>query len=54
MLQKLINSFIHQPMWWDVIIPLVLIAIFCAILYWEGLYGHISRAIKKLKDIKAQ
>ena len=52
MFQKIINAFIHLPMLWDVIIPLVIIALFCGVLYWEALYGHANRIIRKIRGVK--
>jgi hypothetical protein len=54
MFQKLINTFIHLPMVWDVIIPLAIIGLLCSILFWEGLYGHASRFIKKIRGIQPE
>jgi len=39
-------------MLWDVIIPLVIIALFCAVLFREGLYGHANRIVKKIRGVK--
>ena len=54
MLHNLIYSIVHLPMVWDFIIPLAIIAIFCAILFWEGEHGaaakkHFRVAYKKLR-----
>jgi len=51
MVQKMINAFVHLPMVWDIIIPLVVIGLFCAVLFWEGLYGHAGRIIKKIRGV---
>jgi hypothetical protein len=52
MFPKIINAFFHLPMLWDVIIPLVIIALFCAVLFREGLYGHANRIVRKIRGVK--
>ena len=52
MFQKLIDAFSHLPMVWNVTIPLVIIALLCAVLFWEGLYGHANRLVRKIRGIK--
>jgi cytochrome c oxidase subunit IV len=43
MLHNLFYNFSRLPMVWDFIIPIAIIFIFCAILMWEGEYGHAAR-----------
>ena len=49
MLHNIINTIWHLPMVWDFIIPLGIIAIFCAVLFWEGEYGHAVKKRFKLR-----
>ena len=44
MLHNIFDTIAHLPMVWDFIIPLGLIAIFCAVLFWEGEFG---KAVKR-------
>jgi hypothetical protein len=52
MFLKIINTFTHMPMLWDVIIPLIIIAIFCVVLFWEGIYGHATGIVQKIRGAK--
>jgi len=54
MFQKITNAFVHLPMVWDVIIPLVAIGLFCVVLFWEGIYGHANRIIRKMRGTRAE
>ena len=54
MLLNIFRTIWNLPMVWDFIIPLAIIAIFCAILFWEGEHGaaakkHFRVAYKKLR-----
>jgi hypothetical protein len=51
MLIKFIHSIWQLPMIWDCVVPLVIIAIWCAVLYWEGVHGHVSRHISRHKGL---
>jgi hypothetical protein len=44
MLLNIFNTIKNLPMVWDFIIPLSVIAIFCAVLFWEGEFG---KTVKK-------
>jgi hypothetical protein len=53
-MQNLLYHLTHLPMVWDFIIPLAIIAIFCAILMFEGEYGksakkHFKVVLGKIK-----
>ena len=43
MSHHIIDAFWHLPMLWDLIIPLAILAIFCAVLFWEGEYGRPAK-----------
>ena len=44
MLLNIFSTLWHLPMVWDFIIPIAVLAIFCAVLFWEGEYG---KSVKK-------
>jgi hypothetical protein len=49
MLLNIINTLWHLPMVWDFIIPIAILFIFCAVLFWKGEYG---KAVKKRFALK--
>jgi hypothetical protein len=53
MLLNIFQTLWHLPMVWDFIVPLGVIAIFCAVLFWEGEYGHpIKKSYRiRFKDV---
>lgn len=40
MLQNIISAFWHLPMVWDLVLPLIMVAVFCGVLYWEAEHGQ--------------
>lgn len=44
MLHNFFYTIAHLPMVWDFIAPLIVLALFCAVLFWEGEFG---KAVKK-------
>jgi hypothetical protein len=40
MLQNIFSTIWQLPMVWHLILPLVMVGVFCAILYWEAEHGE--------------
>jgi hypothetical protein len=49
MLLNIFYEFTHHPLVWDLIIPIGIISVFCAYLFYEGEVGHSVKKRYRLR-----